>query len=152
MSFNAYAIVFERGLMMKKLVNDSFVDAEYDSSLLAFVFEGCMIRNPYLSKCGRFQVEPIEAYGFQPHHTGGGCMALIKTLDDGRQIWITDDGGSAIPEADEIDEAVLGVFVDGEQLAYITMRDIPMEGEIPALREEPKAATRKARNTDEFCP
>ncbi len=138
---------------MQKSVDGHFVDAEYDASLLAFVFKGCVIRNPYLSKCGRSTVDPIEAYGFKPHHTGGGCMALVKVLEDGRQIWITDEGGSAIPEADEIDEAILGVFVDGKQLAYITVSEIPMEGDIPTLASDAKQPKRKKQDADEgLCP
>ena len=138
---------------MQKSIDGHFVDSEYDASLLAFVFEECEIRNPYLSECGRFTVDPIEAYGFKPHHTGGGCMALVKVLEDGRQIWITDVGGSAIPEADEIDEAILGVFVGGEQLAYITLSEIPMEGDIPALNDDAKQLTVKTRDADEgFSP
>ena len=29
-----------------------------------FEFNGVWIENPYLSECGRFEVDPVEYYGF----------------------------------------------------------------------------------------
>lgn len=134
---------------MKKSVDGTFVDTDYDANLMAFVHEECEIRNPFISECGRFAVDPAVAYGFYPHHTGGGCMALVKSLEDGRQIWLTDEGGSEIPEAHEVDSAILGVFMNGEQVAYIEIADIPMESDVPAKAAEPlkrKSTTKHADN------
>ncbi len=132
---------------MQRLIDGDFQEADYDPALMAFVHEGYEIRNPFLSECGRFAVDPELAYGFFAHHTGGGCMALVKQLEDGRQIWLTDEGGSAIPEAHEADTALLGVFIEGDQIAYITVSEIPMESDLEL--GEDLASVKKDQPDDE---
>lgn len=117
---------------MKKLQDDGrYADAPYEQELLAFEFEGTEIRNPYESECGRFEVDP-KSYGFVEHHTGGGCMALLKDLGDGAYLLITDSDGCAIPEKGDdgydMSDICIGRFnVEGEQLAYISLADLPAE-------------------------
>lgn len=37
-------------------------------------------------------VKHLESIGFEQYHSGGGCMAMVKKLDDqGNEIWITDN-------------------------------------------------------------
>ena len=37
-------------------------------------------------------VKLLESIGFESYHSGGGCWAMVKDLDDkGNQIWITDN-------------------------------------------------------------
>ena len=37
-------------------------------------------------------VKMLESIGFEAYHSGGGCWAMVKDLDDkGNQIWITDN-------------------------------------------------------------
>jgi hypothetical protein len=113
--------------MMK--LNDAglYEEAPYDLSLLSFEFEGTCIQNPYLSQCSRFDADPKD-YGFQEAHTGGGCMALILRLPDGGSLWLTDDDGMRLPEPGDWKHILLGRFdADGQQLAYITVADIPTE-------------------------
>jgi len=132
---------------MQRVIDGDFQEADYDPALMAFIHEGFEIRNPFLSECGRFAVDPELAYGFFAHHTGGGCMALVKQLEDGRQIWLTDEGGSEIPEAHETDTAILGVFIEGDQIAYITVSEIPMESD-PEMSED-LASAKKHQLEDE---
>ena len=51
-------------------------------------------------------VKMLESIGFEAYHSGGGCWAMIKDLDNkGNQIWITDnDAGIEGLEELEIDE------------------------------------------------
>lgn len=114
---------------MHKLNEDGLFDeVEYEPELLAFEHEGTEIRNPMLSECGRFTVDPCEAYGFELHHSGGGCMALVKELSNGDSLWLTDESGSDVPDEDDPSTNIIGRFnKDGEQVAFITMGDLPSD-------------------------
>lgn len=102
---------------------------EYDPRLMAFVHEDMEIRNPMMSECGRFGVDP-KSYGFEQFHTGGGFMALYKELSDGDYLLLTNADGDDIPEQAEWATALLGRYnKDGEPLALITLLDIPMDSE-----------------------
>jgi hypothetical protein len=45
--------------------------------------------------------EPLRKAGFEPQHTGGGCMAWQKTLDDGTTLWISAGGAYLDADPDE---------------------------------------------------
>lgn len=47
-------------------------------------------------------VPPLTLPGFEPHQTGGGCMALARHLPDGSQWLVTDEDGTRIPGDNEI--------------------------------------------------
>lgn len=104
------------------------IKVPYVSDALAFEHEGMSIRNPFLSDCGRFSVDP-EYYGFKPHHTGGGCMALRKDRPDGKYYLLTDSGGSEIPTAEEADDALLGLYEADEQFLLVKVGDIPFDSD-----------------------
>ncbi len=111
--------------MYKLTADGSFEAAPYDPSVLAFVHKDMEIRNPYISDCGRFDLDPVKDYGFEAVDTGGGCKALTKVVaDDGSYLCITDSSGIAIPES--ADGAVIGRFdADGVQVAYCPLSEVP---------------------------
>lgn len=78
-----------------------------------FVFEGVEIKNPTLSSCGRFRVDPIGVYGFHVYQTGGGCTALHLDTSDGGYIWLT-DGEVSHELAKETGEPFVMGFYDKE--------------------------------------
>ena len=107
------------------LASGHTVPVPYSAALLAFVHLDIEVRNPMLSGCGRFNVDP-QAYGFAPHHTGGGCMALRKDMKRGEYLLLTDSSGGHIPE--QGDQAVLGrYYADGTPAMTIDLVDVPME-------------------------
>jgi hypothetical protein len=54
----------------------------FDLETMSFEFDGVAIQNPTCSPDGRFTVDP-EGYGFYVDHTGGGCTAWVKKLENG---------------------------------------------------------------------
>lgn len=54
----------------------------FDVDTMSFCFDGVAIQNPTASPDGRFTVDP-KGYGFYVEHTGGGCTAWVKKLDNG---------------------------------------------------------------------
>lgn len=69
--------------------------AEVTLTAKGFDFLGVEIRNPTLSPCGRFLVDPKEAYGFFQVDTGGGCTALQLNVKGGGHVWLSDGFDSA---------------------------------------------------------
>lgn len=61
----------------------------FDLETMSFTFEGTSIQNPTASFCGRFTVDP-KGYGFYVEHTGGGCTAWVKKLDNGYLVMTND--------------------------------------------------------------
>lgn len=108
----------------------------YSPYLLAFVNEGDECRNPYLSECGRFDADPVADYGFVVIGTGGGCEALCRETEDGRELWITDPSGCFTPDTTKQPiEGMLGLRIDGQTVAWVDLRDIPNEGDICEMTE-----------------
>lgn len=60
-----------------------------------------------------FGQKELKAIGFSIHHTGGGCMAYIKSINKTKKICITDSSGCCLPVKGDI---MVGVVeeVDGE--------------------------------------
>lgn len=54
----------------------------FDLDTMSFSFDGVAIQNPTASPDGRFTVDP-KGYGFYVEHTGGGCTAWVKKLENG---------------------------------------------------------------------
>jgi hypothetical protein len=54
----------------------------FELETMSFEFDGVAIQNPTCSPCGRFTVDP-KGYGFYAEHTGGGCTAWVKKLENG---------------------------------------------------------------------
>lgn len=72
--------------------------------------------------------EQLEVEGFTQYHTGGGCMALQKSLDDGSEILITDHETS-IP-AKESETVLIGFYdKDGNDQYY---ENVPIDS-IPSV-------------------
>lgn len=108
------------------LASGKEVKVPYTADLLAFTHLDMQIRNPMLSECGRFNVEP-KYYGFDEFHTGGGCMALRKMLPCGEYLLLTDADGSDIPQAEEWETALYGRYYrDGTPAIIIELGDVPM--------------------------
>lgn len=125
-----------------KLVNDDGLEyeADYDPNVLAFVFEDMEIRNPFLSECGRFSVDP-GYYGFKAVGTGGGCEALVKGLENGHYLMLSDEDGINIPDSKDISEALIGRYNEkGEMIAICAMKDVHMDTETPAKNKSKKHA------------
>lgn len=111
------------------LASGNQVNVPYSADMLAFVHNDMEIRNPMMSECGRFMVDP-QTYGFDLYHTGGGCMALRKMLPCGEYFLLTDDSGGDIPLAEEWAEAQYGRYYrDGSPAIIIELGDVPMAHE-----------------------
>lgn len=107
------------------LASGNEVNVPYSPDVLAFVHNDMQIRNPMMSECGRFGVDPKD-YGFDEYHTGGGCMALRKMLPCGEYFLLTDADGCNIPLAEEWATALYGRYYrDGTPAIIITLVDVP---------------------------
>ena len=69
----------------------------FDLETMSFSFEDVAIQNPTVSPCGRFTVDP-KGYGFYVDHTGGGCTAWTKKLDNGFLVMTNDTLGHNLGE------------------------------------------------------
>lgn len=95
----------------------------YSDELMSFTHGEMQIRNPMLSECGRFKVDP-RIYGFESYETGGCNAALYKELEGGRYMLLTSGCGLELPAAAEGD--LLGLYTAGcDPLALIRIGDIP---------------------------
>lgn len=96
-----------------------------DRATTGFTFQGMWIHNPMISECGRFEddEEMPAYYGFDKVNTGGGCMAWMRTCENGDCLLITSKSGENLP-ADWTD-AIIGrydadgnVLVDAHALSF----------------------------------
>lgn len=102
-------------------------NAPYDPALLAFQHEGTEIRTPYLSPCGRFEVDPIAFYGFKEVQTGGNCKALDLRLPDGCVLRLTNEDGLCAPEPDDWESAIIGRLSSGhDEIAWCVLGEVPL--------------------------
>jgi len=69
----------------------------FDLDTMSFEFEGTAIQNPTASPDGRFTVDP-KGYGFYVDHTGGGCTAWVKKLDNGYLVMTNGNLGHDLGE------------------------------------------------------
>jgi hypothetical protein len=82
----------------------------FDLETMSFEFEGVAIQNPTCSPDGRFRVDP-KGYGFYVEHTGGGCTAWVKKLENGYLVMTNGNLGHELGEdGKEFDIC----FYDGE--------------------------------------
>ena len=100
-----------------------------------FVSNGQNITNPFASECSRFQVDPVEHYGFVVTDMGGGSKALKKVLDDGWYVILTDHTGLDI--ATDVDKWIMGLYNS--------------EGELIDLIEEFQYDVAKVQTNDTTC-
>jgi hypothetical protein len=108
----------------------------YDKNLLAFSDDGEEIRDPFLSPCGRFQVDPRQ-YGFAEWATGGGCKALRRELDGGHYLLLTDESGLDLPDPGDASSALLGRYDEnGEELLVCRIADVVMYDEEPGYGDQ----------------
>lgn len=90
-----------------------------DSALL-----DAMIQHPRI----RMLVNPdsLTGYGWTLSNTGGSCCALIQDLNNGYQIWATDNGDSIPNEGESVN---IGIFSEnGSQLAWVNGEDLEIFG------------------------
>lgn len=93
--------------------------------LLRFVHEDTQICNPFESECGRFSVDPVEAYGFVVRGTGGGCEALELYLENGNVLRLTDESGMNLPDSESLGDSLIGLYdQDNEELACASLADV----------------------------
>ena len=76
---------------------------------IAFVHEGQLIKNPFLSPDRSHVVDPVT-YGFREGDTGGGCVCLDFKLPDGGVIRLTDETGCALPTLEDWPSALVGLY------------------------------------------
>jgi hypothetical protein len=69
----------------------------FDLDTMSFEFDGVAIQNPTCSPDGRFTVDP-KGYGFYVEHTGGGCTAWAKKLENGYLIMTNGNLGHDLGE------------------------------------------------------
>ena len=120
----------------------------YKKDLLAFVFEDVEIRNPFLSECGRFDVDP-SVYGFFQKNDQPLGIRLEKKLADGETLCIL----PSLPEHDSTGFPALlnvqynrlaRVAANGEIRAMATIKDIVLAWE----EDEQKPESRHPRDQD----
>lgn len=71
--------------------------------------------------------ERIEALGYEPMTTGGGCMAWHLPLSGGRYSLLTDIDGLGLEFASSGDPCIAGIYdTEGEML-----RSFGAEGDLP---------------------
>lgn len=116
------------------IVADSYAVRLYLSSLKSkanpvtltakgFVFNGVEVRNPTLSLCGRFTVDPKEAYGFYEASTGGGCTALQLDVQGGGYVWLTDGNDSSVLPTEINEPFAMGFFDnEGSEIDFFTLK------------------------------
>lgn len=85
--------------MIKFDADGNRVEAPYDAELLSFVSDDMQIRDPFISECGRFTLDPVKDYGFAHMNTGGGCLALVLELPEGEYLMLTATDGISLPTA-----------------------------------------------------
>jgi len=110
---------------MKVITEDGEVsERAYSPDLLAFEHEGRLVRNPYLSGCGRFAVDPEVHYGFRSVRTPNGFALEREHPEGGRLLLMTVDG-CAIPDIELWPEACI-LREDGRgSTALSLLSDIP---------------------------
>lgn len=70
--------------------------------------------------------EQLEVEGFTQYHTGGGCMALQKSLDNGDEILITDHETQIPLKEDKL--VLIGLYDeegDGQYYEQVPFDSIP---------------------------
>lgn len=65
-------------------------------------------------------VDPV-IYGFEVSETGGGAKALIKVLEDGSSVWLTDETGMNLPDPTSQSNLIGYRDVHGNELACHTL-------------------------------
>lgn len=109
---------------MQVMGPNGWAPAGYSALSLAFMFKDVEVRNPYFSPDGKTLVNPVEAYGFELFHTGGGCMALKKEFGHGSYLLLTLE--DSVGEPEDWEDCTLGAYSeDGSPVAYCELRDIP---------------------------
>jgi hypothetical protein len=93
-----------------------------------------------------FDFAGLKAY---EHHTGGGCMAVVANLPDGRVAVATDDGGSRIDPQSADDGIMLGLYEHAQWYGDESGENAPVlyltAGQWAAA---PSAAIRRLRSLD----
>lgn len=105
----------------------ALVEAPYSPCKLAFIFEDDEIRNPMISPCGRFAVDPT-IYGFVLAAVGPNDRVLVLELSDGQSLWLTDKTMKSPPNPQRPEDAVLSLIGrNGARLAHTTIGEVIMD-------------------------
>lgn len=102
----------------------------YDESVMSFVHEDYYINDPTLSECGRFTVDPAEAYGFAQSTREDGVPYLSRPLPDG-ELRLTGPLNQGLPESENPANCLIRVAATGEVLAYARIDQIPTGEDYP---------------------
>ncbi len=98
----------------------------YDESVMSFVHEDCHINDPTLSECGRFTVDPVEAYGFE-RALREGQECLVRKLHNG-ELQISGPASQHFTEEDKRNSTLIRLDGNGTILAYARL-DLIRTGE-----------------------
>lgn len=98
---------------MWKLEKNGPVLCEYDPKLLSFLYDGDEIRDPTLSPCGRFSVDPVVAYEFGEITDSLGQTTKFGEVGDG-VLTITHDG-----------QILNRLNADRRLVCWILIKDVP---------------------------
>lgn len=100
------------------------MSARATAELLAFPHDGTHVQNPFLSECSRFAVDPRQ-YGFKEWETGGGCVALVKEIEGGHTLWLTDESGDGFPDLQDTDSAMYGRYdEEREEVCLLSIAEL----------------------------
>lgn len=92
---------------------------------LSFLHAGQLITNPFLSPDGLHPVDPVQAYGFEEHQTGGGCTALVRALENGQRLMLTEVDGCHSPDLDDWRMSLIVLYdATGEAIGYAMACDL----------------------------
>ncbi len=93
----------------------------YDEDVMGFVHEGHQIRNPMLSACGKYQVDPVGTFGF-------------TKLDNGKSTTFErplEDGGKMRLHWTETEFTLERYSAEGRRIAYAHKEQFPTADSYP---------------------
>lgn len=102
----------------------------YDESVMSFLHEDFYINDPTLSQCGRFTVDPIEAYGFTSSTDENGDPCLSRPLHAGL-MRLTGADGKGLPEPGSESNTLIRLDAEGHIMASASMSQIPTGDDYP---------------------
>lgn len=114
----------------------------YDETVMSFLHEDCYINDPTLSECGRFTVDPLEAYGFTQAVDENGEPCLSRPLDAG-ELRLTGADGKGLPEQGSQSNTLIRLDADGGIMASARISQIPTGDDYP---EDIQALTKEAKH------
>jgi hypothetical protein len=112
----------------------------HDGQTLAYSVAAGRIDGTWKEVKGRICTSIAESLGFEPHHTGGGCMAHLREFGPVRVLW-SDVDGTGFPEFGDM-ETGIGIYGDNGEI-YSENRFAASDS--VSIREHLETATKIAR-------